>query len=237
MGVSFMTSQLTADAGMYLGASALDITTILIVDDHRSFADLLSAALESVDGMTCIGTATTAAEGITLAAELRPSIVIMDIQMPRQDGLVATRRIREVAPETIIAVVTAYRDPTWISRAAQAGASAFIPKNGSLSEMIDVLRRVRQGQMLVAPSAFRSGPALTPRPFIDNTRPNLTQRELEVLTYLGQGMPTQGIARVLGITLHTCRGYMKSLHFKLDVNTQIEAVIKAKALGLIDSPV
>ena len=127
----------------------------------------------------------------------------------------------------MIAVVTAYRDPEWISRAAQAGASAFIPKNGSLVEMIDVLRRVRQGQMLVAPSAFNGGPALTPNPFTE-TKPVLTQRELEVLTYLGQGMPTQGIARVLGITLHTCRGYMKSLHCKLGVSTQLEAVIKAK---------
>jgi DNA-binding NarL/FixJ family response regulator len=231
-----MTSQLIAEADVYVDPPGLGITTILVVDDHRSFADLLSAALNTVSGMQCVGTAATASEGIALAAELRPSIVIMDIQMPRQDGLVATRRIREVSPDTLIAVVTAYRDPAWISRAAQAGASAFIPKNGSLMEMIDVLQRVHLGQMLVAPSAFKSGPALMPQPFSE-AKPMLTQRELEVLTYLGQGMPTQGIARVLGITLHTCRGYMKSLHNKLGVSTQLEAVIKAKNLGLIDSPV
>jgi len=231
-----MTSQLSADEDVYMDATGLGISTILVVDDHRSFADLLSAALNSVPGMRCVGTASTAAEAISRAAELKPNIVIMDIQMPRQDGLAATRKIRELTPNSVIAVVTAYRDPEWISRAAQAGASAFIPKNGSLVEMIDVLRRVRQGQMLVAPSAFNCGPALQPQPFTE-ARPNLTQRELEVLTYLGQGMPTQGIARVLGITLHTCRGYMKSLHHKLGVSTQLEAVIKAKGLGLIDSPV
>jgi len=231
-----MTSQLSADADVYMDAAGLGVSTILVVDDHRSFADLLSAALNSVPGMRCVGTASTAAEAISRAAELQPNIVIMDIQMPRQDGLAATRKIREIAPDTVIAVVTAYRDPGWISRAAQAGASAFIPKNGSLVEMIDVLRRVRQGQMLVAPSAFNGGPALHPQPLTE-TRPVLTQRELEVLNYLGQGMPAQGIARVLGITLHTCRGYMKSLHCKLGVSTQLEAVIKAKGLGLIDSPV
>jgi DNA-binding NarL/FixJ family response regulator len=229
-----MTSQLSdyTDTDTF----GVGIATVLVVDDHRSFADLLSAALNSVEGMKCVGTAATASEGIARAAELRPTIVIMDIQMPRQDGLMATRKIREVAPDTVIAVVTAYRDPAWISRAAQAGASAFIPKNGSLVEMIDVLRRVRQGQMLVAPSAFKGGASLTPQPLAE-AKPLLTQRELEVLTYLGQGMATQGIARVLGITLHTCRGYMKSLHCKLGVSTQLEVVIKAKSLGLIESPV
>ena len=160
----------------------------------------------------------------------------MDIQMPRQDGLLATRRIREALPEIIVVVVTAYRDPSWISRAAQAGASGFIPKNGSLTEMISVLRRVRAGQMLVAPSAFKGGPALAPQP-VTEVRPVLTARELEVLTYLGQGMATSGISSVMGISVHTCRGYMKTLHFKLGVSTQLEAVIKAKSLGLIDSPV
>ena len=171
-----------------------------------------------------------------MAALLRPDIVIMDIQMPRQDGLMATRKIREALPEIIIVVVTAYRDQSWIARAAQAGASGFIPKNGSLSEMISVLGRVRQGQMLVAPSAFRGSTELMPRPSTE-VRPSLTARELEVLSYLGQGMPTQGIARVMGISLHTCRGYMTALHCKLGVSTQLEAVIKAKGLGLIDSPV
>ena len=231
-----MTIQMAVGSGPDTYSTSADTRRILIVDDHLSFAELLSAALESVAGMTCVGTASTAAEAIVRADELRPDIVIMDIQMPRQDGLVATRRIREALPHIIIVVVTAYRDPSWISRAAQAGASGFIPKNGSLTEMISVLRRVRAGQMLVAPSAFKGGPALTPHP-VQEVRPVLTARELEVLTYLGQGMPTQGIARVMGITLHTCRGYMKSLHSKLGVSTQLEAVIKAKSMGFIDSPV
>src|SRR5690349_25116310 len=99
-------------------------TSILIVDDHRSFADLLAGALNIIPGLHCVGTASSAAEGIARAAELQPNIVVMDIEMPRHDGPQATRRIREVAPDTVIAVVTGHNDPAWISRATQAGAPA-----------------------------------------------------------------------------------------------------------------
>jgi DNA-binding NarL/FixJ family response regulator len=208
---------------------------VLVVDDHRTFAELLSGALTAA-GLEAVGTAYSAAQGVAMAQELQPDIVVMDIQMPRQDGLSATRRIREVAPDAVVAVVTAHHDPDWVVRAAQAGASAFIPKDGSLSEMIDVLTRVQAGQMLVAPSTFSgsrdsmSGPREP-----QEAHPQLTRREQEVLDCLGKGMQVKAIARVLGITLETCRGYVKSLHAKLGVRSQLEAVIKAQQLQLLSS--
>jgi DNA-binding NarL/FixJ family response regulator len=169
-----------------------------------------------------------------MAAALSPDIVVMDIQMPREDGLSATRRIREAAPDAVVAVVTAHRDPDWVVRAAQAGASAFIPKDGSLAEMLDVLGRVRAGQMLVAPSTFAGGrqePASTRS--TRETAPTLTRREQQVLDCLGRGMQVKAIARVLNITQETCRGYVKSLHVKLGARSQLEAVVKAQHLGLL----
>ena len=210
------------------------LMSILIVDDHRSFADLLSAALNSVPGMVCVGTATSASEGVSKAVQVKPDIVVMDIQMPGQDGLLATRQIRELVPETLVVVVTAHSDADWVSRASQAGASAFIPKNGSLAEMIDILRRARTGPILVAPSTFRGRPARPAAPSV-TVVPALTPRELEVLTYLGQGMQVGAMTRVLGISLHTCRGYIKTIHSKLGVSSQLEAVLKAQMLGLIGS--
>src|SRR3954451_6375006 len=208
---------------------------VLVVDDHRTFAELLSGALAAV-GMDAVGIASSAAQAVAMAQELQPDIVVMDIQMPRQDGLSATRRIREVAPDAVVAVVTAHHDPDWVVRAAQAGASAFIPKDGSLSEMIDVLTRVQAGQMLVAPSTFAGGRDSIPAPR-ESTEvcPQLTRREQEVLECLGSGMQVKAIARVLGITLETCRGYVKSLHAKLGVRSQLEAVIKAQQLQLLSS--
>lgn len=206
---------------------------VMVVDDHQTFADLLSLALSSEPDLQCVGTAGSAAEAVAMAAELRPDVVVMDIEMPRQDGLAATRRLREVVPDIVIVVVTAHRDPQWVLRATQAGASAFVPKNGSLPEMLDVLRRARIGGMLVAASAFGSAVA-TPEPAISAPKVELTQRERDVLHCLNRGMAPKAIARVLGISLHTCRGYVKSLLSKLGVSSQLEAVVTAQRLGLID---
>jgi DNA-binding NarL/FixJ family response regulator len=210
-------------------------TRVLVVDDHRTFAELLAGAL-SAGGMDVVGTAHNGAEAVAMARDLQPDVVVMDIQMPGEDGLSATRRLREVAPRCVVAVVTAHRDPDWVVRASQAGASAFIPKDGSLTEMIDVLTRVRAGQMLVAPSTFSAEPSAgSGRAPGGEPRPQLTRREQEVLNCLGRGMQVKAIARILGISVETCRGYVKNLHAKLGVGSQLEAVVKAQQLGLLAS--
>ncbi len=213
-------------------ADGSPVQRVLIVDDHQTFADLLSFALSSTAGVACVGTARSGAEGVALAQELQPDIVVMDIEMPRQNGLSAARRLREVAPKAVIVVVTAHRDPAWVVRATQAGASAFVPKNGSLEEMLDVLRRARLGGMLVAPSAFALSATV---PTQSTSVPTLTRRERDVLACLGRGMAPRVIARVLGISVNTCRGYIKSLLSKLGVNSQLEAVVKAQELGLLEA--
>lgn len=218
-------------------ATRAETRRVLVVDDHRTFAELLGGALTAA-GMSIVGTAHTAAQAVAMARDLQPDVVVMDIQMPRQDGLAATRRIREVAPDSVVAVVTAHREPDWVVRAAQAGASAFIPKDGSLSEMLDVLGRVRAGQMLVAPSTFAGGGQsadVVTRRMPEEDAPRLTRREREVLDCLAEGMQVKSIARVLGITQETCRGYVKALHSKLSARSQLEAVVKAQHLGLLGS--
>lgn len=206
-------------------------TTVLIVDDHRSFADLLEVALSSVPGIRCLGTASSAADGLRLVQQLRPSVVVMDIQMPGTDGLAATRRLREASPRTAVAVVTAHKDGEWVARAAQAGASAFVPKNGSLAEMIEMLRSARPGPMAVAPSLLRT----TPRSTGTSPEPDchLTERERAVLGLIAQGLPTKSIARVLGITPHTCRGYVKTVYVKLGASSRISAVNRGRELHLL----
>jgi DNA-binding NarL/FixJ family response regulator len=206
-------------------------TTVLIVDDHRIFADLLSATLATVSGIRCVGTAASAAEGIRQAAELLPSVVVMDLQMPGMDGLAATRRVREASPQTAVAVVTAHQDGQWLARAAQAGASAFIPKAGSLAEMIAMLKEARPGRMKVAASITRTR-SVTPTPG-QGFDEDLTAAELETLSYIRCGLQAKSIAKVMGVSIHTCHSHIKSLYAKLQVSSRIEAVNRARQLQLL----
>lgn len=212
------------------------VTTVLIIDDHQMYADLLGAAIGSVPGWRCVGTAQNADEGIALAAQLKPAVAVVDIQMPGRDGVAATRQLRSVSPGTAVAIVSAHRGGEWLLRATSAGAAAFIGKDGSLDDMIESLRRI---------TTERKGPILRPRdpsdavvaiPDGNGQQLVLTGREREVLSCIGDGLQVKGMSRVLGISPHTCRGYIKTLYAKLGVGSRLEAISRARALGLLGDP-
>ena len=117
------------------------------------------------------------------------------------------------------------------TRASQAGACGFVPRNGSLDEVVTAVRLARPGGMHVAPSALGGATSRGPAPV--ETRIRLTDREQEVLTYLCEGHAPKAIARLLGITVNTARGYLKAIFAKLEVGSRVEAVLKAQRLGLV----
>ncbi|MCU1657804.1 MAG: two component transcriptional regulator, LuxR family [Pseudonocardiales bacterium] len=211
------------------------VKTVIIVDDHHAFADLLALALANEADFEIVGRAASADAAVDLAVRTRPAMVVMDIRLGGRDGLEATRRIREVLPETIVAVISAHREPSWVAKAASAGASAFAPKAGSLTEMLSVLRRARNGSMVVAPSVFRHTATVAPPPLDDEPVEPLTHRERDVLDLMGKGVAPAQITRVLNLSIHTTRGHVKSIYAKLGAQSQLEAVVKAQRLGLIDS--
>jgi DNA-binding NarL/FixJ family response regulator len=204
---------------------------VLVVDDHRTFAELLVQALSGEPDLACVGHAQHAAEARRLVERLRPDIVLTDVRLgpTGEDGVALTRALTAAHPDLVVVVLSAFVDGGLVRRAASAGASGVVPKDGALCEMLDVLRQARPGGLVLPPrltsSLLRSDPAPAAAP--------LTPREQAVLELLAEGLDPTRISRRLQISVNTCRGYIKSLLLKLDAHTQLEAVLSAHRQGLI----
>jgi DNA-binding NarL/FixJ family response regulator len=205
--------------------------TVVVIDDHQVFAELLSLALRSEPDIDCVGHAQNVAEGLALVDRLQPDIVVMDVQLGDGDGIAATAELIDRSPDLCVVVLTAFVEQQLLQRAAAAGACALLPKDGDLDGMLATLRTAKRGSFSVHPDLLHR---LVGRPSIPQQRlPALTPREQEVLQMLAAGLDARLIAREIGISLNTCRGYVKSLLAKLGAHSQLEAVAVAMRHGLI----
>jgi len=207
---------------------------VLIVDDHTTFTELLAGALDREPDLRSVGFAGNAETGFEQAMALRPDVVIMDYHLPDGDGISAAVRILEQAPDTRIVLLTGDPTPEALMRAAATGICAFLPKDGSLAALLDALRHARIGAMMVRPSlvAQLGEVHVSKRDVVWS--PSLTQRERAVLQLMAEGYDVGSNARTLGISQNTCRGYVKSILAKLGAHTQLEAVVAARKLDLLD---
>jgi DNA-binding NarL/FixJ family response regulator len=202
---------------------------VLIADDHRAFAEMFALALAGEPDLECVGVVTDGDAAVAAAAALEPDIVILDIGMPR-GGVEVVPAIRALLPDAAVVMVTAQEQPQWVVRARRAGAAAFALKNGSLAEVVAVLRQVPSAEMTVAPSVLTRDDPLRPQGVL---RGALTLREREVLGFLGEGVPPADIADLLEIRMSTLRRHMKSVMAKLGASTRLEAVVLARRAGLL----
>ncbi len=213
------------------GESSGQRTSVLVVDDHRTFADLLSFALSGEPDLECVGAAHDIEKGLALAIALKPDVVIMDVRVGTGDGIEATAALTELLPETRVVVLTAHASQPLLERAAAAGACCLLPKDGSLVEMLSALRTARRDGFVVHPTLLKT--LIESRRQPETPVPGLTVREHEVLDLLAEGVYVGSIAQTLGISVSTCRGYVRGLFTKLDAHSQLEAVAIAKRLGLV----
>jgi DNA-binding NarL/FixJ family response regulator len=208
------------------------LTRVLVVDDHRTFAELLSKALDAESDLECVGHAQDSAEAITAVLRLRPDVVLMDVHLPDRDGISTTAELVRDDPDLKVLILTAHASLADIERAAAAGASGFLAKDGSLTEVLGGLRTARRGSLILPDGLLdRLSAVGESDPSMDHWQ--LTPRELEVLELLGHGRDPRGIAKDLGVSLNTCRGYVKAVLAKLGVHSQLEAVVVATRAGLI----
>jgi DNA-binding NarL/FixJ family response regulator len=210
--------------------SVLEESRVLVVDDHLTFAELLARALDAEDDMACVGHARDADEAVRLVGQLRPDVVLMDLELPGRDGISVTAQLTAEYPDLKVLILTAHAGAGELTRAGAAGACGFLAKDGSLDDVLDALRTAHRGSLMLS-AQLAAGFAEEPATGAGDA--GLTPRELEVLRLLGQGRDPRGIARELGVSLYTCRGYVKSVLAKLDVHSQLEAVVVASRSGLI----
>lgn len=211
--------------------TAVRATRVLVVDDHTTFSDLLAMALEQEPDFTCVGTAPNLARAVRMADDLRPDLVLMDVCLGDGDGIVATAQLTQHYPQLRVVVLTAQTDTALIERAADAGACGLLPKNGSLHDLLHALRSSRRGGLVVHPLLLTALVGSRPRRRSDRL-PALTRREHEVLGMLADGSDAGTIARSIGISVNTCRGYVKNLMAKLGAHSQLRAVVIARNHGM-----
>lgn len=212
---------------------------VLIVEDHFALAESLGLAIDLERDMECVGLAPTIGQALELLAGSAPDVVLMDVRLPDGDGIQATAQIKAIRPMAAVLVLTAHSDPLLMTRAAEAGASGFLRKEARVSEILRAIRLATRGELTLEASALRALLEVVSR---EGHRPSearswgLTNREREVLALMGSGLAPKAIATRLGITVHTCRGHVKSILLKLGAHSQLEAVAVAARERLLPGP-
>ena len=213
------------------GEPGNDPIHVLIVEDHRVVAEGLAALINHQADMTVVGDAGSVAEAVQAVAELGPDVVLLDFRLPDGTGATAAAAIRDIRPEAKLIFLT--REDTEAARfaAVQSGASAFIHKSKAAAEVVIAIRDVARGRMLITPRTIAT--LLAKRRGIEAQLQSLTPREKEVMALMGAGLSSRAVAAKMGISYTTVRTHIRSLGSKLGVHSKLEAIVKARELGLI----
>lgn len=208
---------------------------ILIADDHPLFRAGLRALLESIPDTEVAGEAATGEEAVEVALALVPDVVVMDINMPRLNGIDATRRIVDESEDVKVLVMTMHDDDEAVFAAIRAGARGYQLKGAAQDETLRAIRSVANGEAIFGPGiADRLQRFLAATPTLDPSQafPQLTDRELEILQLLAERRTNADIAARLFLSQKTVRNYVSAIFAKLQVADRAEAGLVARAAGL-----
>lgn len=209
--------------------------SVLIADDHPVFRDGIRALLEATPYMEIAGEATTGEEVISLAGQLQPDVILMDVQMPGLNGIEATRKIAGAHPSIRVLVVTMFEEDASVFSAMRAGARGYVLKDATREEIRRAIQAVGNGEAIFSPAIaarliafFASPPLSIPK----NMFPELTGREKEILDRVAKGESNQKIAKHLALSAKTVSNYVSNILNKLQVADRAQAIVKAREAGL-----
>lgn len=213
---------------------------VALADDQRLLREGLRIILEAAPDMLVVGEAEDGITATTLAATEQPDVMLMDIRMPRRDGIAATEIIRNTHPSVRIILLTTYDTPELVIEGLRAGAIGYVLKDCSAEELYAAIRAIARGQVLLqATSAAQllaglspTSPPSSPPPQNTSEKLGLTKRELDVLRLVGQGRTNSEIAAELYVSEATVKTHINHIFSKLGARDRAQAVVLAHQLGL-----
>jgi NarL family two-component system response regulator LiaR len=213
----------------------LNITTIILADDHPIVRQALRNEIEKEADFQVLAEAVDGEEAVSLVTELRPNVVIMDIGMPRLNGIEATRQIKCIYHDTMVLVLTVYDDIEHILEILESGADGYLTKNVMAEEIVQAVRSIIGGEIVLSPEVF--GQVLkyalrhNIKPLTLDTGTKLTVREQEILILIAQGMSNKQIAEKLEVGIRTVKSHLVDIYTKLKVFSRTEAVMTSLRAG------
>ena len=207
---------------------------VMITDDHLIVREGLRLILETAEGIDIVGEASDGAECLQLVPQSKPDVILMDLQMPRMDGITAIGHLRRGYPEIAIVILTTFNEDDLMIRGLQAGARGYLLKDTSRENLLDTIQAAAKGETLLKPEILarvlfaKSAPATA-----SQTASPLTERELEVLQAAARGERNKEIAYKLGITERTVKAHLASIYQKFSVDSRAAAVAVAAQKGLL----
>lgn len=207
---------------------------VLIVDDHEVFTEGLSMIIDSAPDLDPVGVAHTAAEGLRLAAERRPDVVLLDHHLPDRSGAEVTAEFNALGGDVAVVILTSDASEAVLLAAFEAGAAGYLLKTKAAKQVLDAVRHAATGETLINASTLAR--VLKRRTQTDRVEapPHLTEREHAVLIAMGEGLDTDAISERLGITTSTTRTYVQTILRKLGAHSRLQAVVRAKSYGLLN---
>ena len=220
------------------------LTRLAIVDDHELTRESLQNMLSDEPDIDIVGQAANGRQALLLCSRLRPDLILMDVRMPEMDGLSATKEVKQRYPEISVMMLTMHENPDYLLEALKAGAAGYVLKDAPQEDIIEAVRRVRNGESPLDPElAARllrrlasegkmSRGTLGTQGDAREVEP-LTPRELEVLELMRLGRTNRQIAEELVISLGTSKNHVEHIIAKLGVSDRTQAVVKALELGIL----
>ncbi|MBW6473010.1 MAG: response regulator transcription factor [Anaerolineaceae bacterium] len=212
---------------------------IMLVDDHVLFRKGLASLLDAQTNIKVVGEASNGCEAVEIAKVLHPDLIMMDINMPKCDGLQATRSIKQILPDTKIVMLTASDDDQYLFEAMKIGAQGYLLKDLELYQLLDLLNSIAKGEAILssamATKIFRefSRESQTGKKSAEQTE-ELTEREKTILKNVAQGLMNKEIADILGISENTVKIHLRNILEKLHLRNRIQAAVYAVRQGLAD---